>query len=503
MKRITSQIHLVFAEGPGEILEKRLSRIGYQISRDVNIILFAAGVQHLSANIAIIQAEMPGMFDDEIVLSARKIRLAKPDMRLIFIYGSKKEKLILRLIELGIYDHRIQEEFDERDITHWIAQPMSFADAFSLIDDQHLIAQIQATTKTQSPNTTESIRPPVVQIRPQDNENKKESFISRIRKKDRKKEKNSNDVVKKEKKSLSFLPKSLFQKKRRDKEDDDEEFIPQSLNLIFDEPSNNLIETHAYDLEDTISENTSITNRELITNREPIGFMNNSELNDQVGPVPQGILEKRFTKHGLVVSFFSGAKGGTGKTTLAIALSGYLNKKNVRTALVDRDMTSYGASIYLFGEHIMFPKKSKILWGGMLYPGETVNERFLNAPVTILDFGPIRETKQDLFLLQHSDIIFLVTNNDKHSLQVIKNSLQALPVKNIKLLINRYIPGEGMDEWSVAKFLGLPVSVKIPYDLDSLEYAHGEKSNVIDIRGNMFLEGISLMEKMIQRHAQI
>lgn len=479
MRIITEAIHLVFAPGPGEALEERLRRIGFRVFRDVNILLFAAGIADVQANIALIQAETPGVSAEEVVSAVRKVRLSRPDLRLIFVYGERNPALIAELTGLGVYDHHVAEEFDEDDVIAWLRTPMTYADAHALLEGVPVPRPVSVPEKAprmreeaEAPRAgglRENRRAPVPSVedfREEPEREMPERPAGRAEK-----------PQKARRKRRWFGLFGLFRPKRKGEPvpaaDEEEEAETGDLDAIFGDISEE--RPVPFDAK-TTSPSWTAEDPSWRAKSEPVSF-----------PSPRP--EPPVRASGFVVGIYSGAKGSTGKTTISLALTAYLADQGQSVALVDADRASLGASILLFDGPIVQPRRSRILHGATLYPPETLEGVFPGADVIVLDFGAVL-TERDREILRRADLVLVITLPETATVSIIRRHLQASRLQNARLVLNRHVPGEGLPPWEVARAMNLPLLETIPFDLRSLEEAGIRKINVIDVPGNKFRDPI-------------
>ncbi|PTQ52228.1 MAG: hypothetical protein HSCHL_0699 [Hydrogenibacillus schlegelii] len=475
MRIITEAIHLVFAPGPGEALEKRLRRLGFRVFRDVNILLFAAGIADVRANIALIQAETPGVSGEEVVAAVRKVRLSRPDLRLIFVYGERNPALIAELIGLGVYDHHVAEEFDEDDVLAWLRTPMTYADAHALLEG--VPPPRPASVPEKAPRMREEAEAPRAGVF-RENRRAPVPSVEDVREEPgRRSAPRAEKPQKDRRKRRWFSLFGIFRPKRKDEPvsaaDEEEEAETGDLDAIFGDLSEE--SPVPFDAKTTSPSRTA---------EAPPGQAESGPAAFS-GPRP----EPPVRASGFVVGIYSGAKGSTGKTTISLALTAYLADRVGSVALVDADRASLGASILLFDGPIVQPRRSRILHGAALYPPETLDGVFPDADVIVLDFGAVL-TERDREILRRADLVLVVTLPETATVSIIRRHLQASGVRNARLVLNRHVPGEGLPPWEVARAMNLPLLETIPFDLRSLEEAGIRKINVIDVPGNKFRDPI-------------
>ncbi|PTQ56256.1 MAG: hypothetical protein BSOLF_0533 [Candidatus Carbobacillus altaicus] len=455
MRIIIKNIHLIFAEGPAEALQAALEQEGFTVTRDMNILLFSAAIKTVHADIALIQGDMPGISSTEVLEAVRKIRLTKPEMRLVFIHPTKDPQLLTGLIALGVYDHHIAGEFSLEDLLNWIKTSMTYRDAYVLIESTLTVNE--PFLQERSLEKREEVIDEQENVHEKSLEEKEVIVQQKSVKQETKKKKAKTKKVAKTQ-AKTFLLKDLFQsiamrlKRNRLKNGfEDEEETYEDLDTFFN----------------TVSKPPE--------------------------EVPEARLEKRAIKErmGYVVAVYSGTKGSTGKTTLSIALAGYLARKEKNVALVDADESSYGASILLFGDPTITPRKNRILNGATLYPKQAIEGSLRNSStITIIDFGAVL-TPEDIRILEKANLVLVVTLPETATVSIIRRHILKNNIPNARLVINRHVPGEGLPPWDVAKSMNLPLLETIPFDLQSLETGALQKINVIDVRGNKFIEPIS------------
>ena len=458
MKTITKNIHLIFAEGPAEALQSALEQVGFNVTRDMNILLFSAAIKTVHADIALIQGDMPGISNTEVLEAVRPIRLTKPEMRLVFIHPTKDPQLLTGLIALGVYDHHIAGEFTLEDLLDWIQTPMTYRDAYVLIE------------------STLTVREPFAKEDHEEVNVKQKPFKKGGDAKEDYEESHEEREVTAERKPI----KQETEKKAKPKKVPKTKASPFRIKAIIESIAmrfkRNRVKNMVEDEEETYEDLDTFFNTVSKPPEE----------------VPEVRVEKRAIKErmGYTVAVYSGTKGSTGKTTLSIALAGYLSRKIKNVALVDADESSYGASILLFGDPTITPRKNRILNGATLYPKQAIEGSLRNSTITIIDFGAVL-TPEDVRILEKADLVLVVSLPETATVSIIRRHILKNNIPNARLVINRHIPGEGLPPWDVAKSMNLPLLETIPFDLQSLEKGALEKINVIDVRGNKFLEPVS------------
>lgn len=203
-----------------------------------------------------------------------------------------------------------------------------------------------------------------------------------------------------------------------------------------------------------------------------------------------------------VVGFYSGTKGGVGKTTCSANLAAWLVSRGYRVAVVDADPSTRGVTVLAFGsDETRWPKGAaacSVFGGVVVYPPQPaamlpgISGMY---DYVLLDFGT-QFNSTTLDLLGVCGTVVLVTIPEQLAVNVISRFMYR-ERNNVRgrlcLVVNRVRPRAEVPPWRVGEILGLPVLAILPETDEVGRAAKKGTLPVLAFRRGVVVKGISVL----------
>ncbi|WP_028987616.1 AAA family ATPase [Thermicanus aegyptius] len=466
-------LHLVFSNEPEfDEMARLLSEEGFLvIGRDYNLEQFHAAVKsrQVKSKLAFLYGPQVSISDQEYLRLIEEIRILEPSLRMVFVFSDLYESrnVITGLVELGVYDIHVREEFGIEDAVDWLIKKRSIAYARMMLAGR---LDAEEEVEEESENFQMQIEPPLPEVKSEVKERKIER--KRVTESDPKKRLLRFPSLKIPSIKIPSVkirwPKMKIPKKERTAEFKDRTY--------------------------EVSYNSGKTVDEIFGLKP--NTIPNSSFNITNALKPMNRTQSR------IIGFFSGTKGSVGKTTLSTNLAALLQRKGKKTLLIDADSGSRGATMAAFGEDRILPDISDIL-GGVMVDKDIHVERFVDDyEYIVIDFGNLIND-ETLRVLQKCDTLFLVAVPESLSVSIMKRFMEkeGRGLENeIRLIVNRYKVGEGLEPWEVGRRLGLPLTAIVPEDLETIEKAIKKRTTAVFIKENKI---VAPLEEALRKSQKI
>lgn len=454
-------LHLVFSNEPEfDEMARLLSEEGFLVTgRDYNLEQFHAAVKsrQVKSKLAFLYGPQVAISDQEYLRLVEEIRILEPSLRMVFVFSDLYESrnVITGLVELGVYDIHVREEFGIEDAVDWLTKKRSIAYARMLlagrVDAEEGVEEESEAFQTQ-------IETPLPEVKSE----VKEKKVERKRNTGRKFKKRLPRFPSLKIPSIKVPSVKIRWPKMKIPKKEKKERIAEFKERTYE-----------------VSYNTGKTVDEIF------GFKPNTTPNSSFN-ISNAIIKPVNRNQSRIIGFFSGTKGSVGKTTLSTNAAALLQRKGEKTLLIDADLGSMGATMVAFGEDRILPEISNAL-GGVMVDKDIRVERFVDDYENIvIDFGNLIND-ETLRVLQKCDTLFLVAVPESLSVAIMKRFLEkeGRGLENeIHLIVNRYKVGEGLEPWEVGRRLGLPLTAIVPEDLETIEKAIKKRTAAVFIKEN-------------------